>query len=314
MLLYSKKEVKTIAYYFNTFKSKCQHVPSLPLTKVQDNTSLDDTSPIIKHKQPSYSSLNSNRTKPKLPKSLQSNRSMTNLNTNNNSINTNNNSNNNNNRTIRDFILRQDKYLQIHNNEQAKIRKDNEEEYDLICTFNPKIHKNPNVHNYFMPNQTSTHQRLYNDSVERKNRKHKLEQELINKFKSNKLFDQDKFDNLYEDYKVRQQYKKRLTCQLDQERGYTYTPDICGKGIYSYTNYNKINNSISCHSNNNNNNRTNNSSILNQSKVSVKSGNANNSVDYTNNSTCDKHKSNKSAISNKKEFSFIYEYIRNKNK
>ena len=238
---------------------------------------------------------------------------MTNLNSNNISINTN---NNNNNRTIRDFILRQDKYLQLHNNEQAKIRKDNEEEYDLICTFNPKIHKNPNVHNYFMPNQTSTHQRLYNDSVERKNRKHKLEQELINKFKHNKPCDQDKFDNLYEDYKVRQQYKKRLTCQIDQERGYTYTPDICGKGIYSYTNYNKINNiSHSNHSNINNNNRThNNSSILNQSRMSVKSGNVNNSVDYSNSMLLDKHKNNKPTISNKKEFSFIYEYIRNKNK
>lgn len=134
------------------------------------------------------------------------------------------------NSNITNFIQRQEKYHKQQNISKERILKDSEEEYNLICTFNPKIVKNPNVKNYYTQSQQSAHVRLYKDSIERQNRKNEIEKVASRLRKKGKV-DKGKFEQLYEDYKVRKENHKKLITQLDEERGYTFVPDISHRGI-----------------------------------------------------------------------------------
>ena len=216
------------------------------------------------------------------------------------------------NRTITNFINRQNKYKHIRDNDKEKIYNHYEEEYNAMCTFNPKLFKNPNVHVHV---ECSTYQRLYkqrNGNNNNNKKEQQQQQSSINKNNNNRTFDEHKIEQLYEDYKLRQRRQRNLTNRVDLERGYTFTPDIGGKGIYTThnskkgkTNYNKhtlrSNNSKDCintvYSNNNN--------ISNYTNSNNKSN-----KDYTKTS----NKLTKGNVNvNVKEFCFIYDYIRNKN-
>ena len=215
--------------------------------------------------------------------------------------------NSNSNRTITNFINRQNKYKHICDNEKEKIFNHYEEEYNAMCPFNPKLYKNANVR---VHSECSAYQRLYkqrNDNSNNKKEK-ELQQSSINN--SNKTFDKHKIEQLYEDYKLRQTKQRNLACRVDLERGYTYTPDIGGKGIYSTTNLTKmkVSHGRTVHCNNNNNNNSNSKDYINS---------AYSSSNYTNSNKANKDYNKVSGKLTKgnvnvKEFCFIYDYIRNK--
>lgn len=280
VFLYSKKEVKKLSYAFNKLKRK----PKIPQTKNQKikqfflpQTQTNGQSFIYEDLQRSSSQKKqlSNRKKRRFHNKSQSincsNRSMLNSNPN---------------ITIQNFMERQEKYYQLQNKSKERIFKDNEEEYNLICTFNPKINKNPNVKNYYTHSKASAHVRLYNDSIKRLNRKEELEKEISNRLNTKKPFDKSKIDQLYEDYKIRKVNQKKLTSQLDEERGYTFTPEISHRNNLSgSTNTLQVKNGQNSNYNSHHN--------------VLKEENINRSVCINNN--------------NKKDFAFIYDYIRGKN-
>ena len=118
------------------------------------------------------------------------------------------------------------------------------------------------------------------------NKKEELEKKIANSLKTTRPFDKNKFDQLYEDYKIRKVNQKKLTYQLDEERGYTFTPEISHR--------NNLSGSASTIRLKNGQNSNYNS----QCNV-IKEENVNRSVCVNNN--------------NKKDFAFIYDYIRGKN-
>ena len=187
--------------------------------------------------------------------------------------------NSNPNITIQNFMERQEKYYQLQNKSKEKIFKDNEEEYNLICTFNPKINKNPNIKNYYTHSKAPAHERLYKDSIQRMNKKEELEKKIANRLKTSRPFDKNKFDQLYEDYKIRKVNQKKLTCQLDEERGYTFTPEISHRNNLSGS----------------------------ASTIRLKNGQNN-----YNSNIIKEENVNRSVCNNKKDFAFIYDYIRGK--
>lgn len=274
VFLYSKQEVKALSYSFNKMKKK----PISPQKKQQQikqfllaqndghSFNYDDYRGGSSGKKKSSSAQKKRINHGKNKSINYSHRSILN----NSSI------------TINNFMIRQEKYSKIQSKSKERIFKDNEEEYNLICTFNPKINKNPNIKNYYTQSKTSAHIRLYNDSIKRMNRKEEIEKEISNKLNSKKPLDKAKIDQLYEDYKIRKLNKKKLTYQLDEERGYTFTPEISRRNVLSGS-----------------------SSI-----VQLKNGqNANNYIikeeEPVNRSVCVNN-------NNKKDFAFIYDYIRGK--
>lgn len=272
VFLYSKKEVKKLSYAFNKLKrkpktpSKTQTIKQFFLPQTQTN----GQSFIYEDLQRSSSQKKqmSNRKKRIFHNKSQSincsNRSMLNSNPN---------------ITIQNFMERQEKYYQLQNKSKEKIFKDNEEEYNLICTFNPKINKNPNIKNYYTHSKAPAHERLYKDSIQRMNKKEELEKKIANRLKTSRPFDKNKFDQLYEDYKIRKVNQKKLTCQLDEERGYTFTPEISHRNNLSGS----------------------------ASTIRLKNGQSN-----YNSNIIKEENVNRSVCNNKKDFAFIYDYIRGK--
>ena len=208
------------------------------------------------------------------------------------------------NRTITNFINRQNKYKHIRDNDKEKIFNHYEEEYNAMCPFNPKLFKSPNVH---VNAECSAYQRLYKQRNDNNNKKEKEQQQQssINK-NNNKTFDEHKIEQLYEDYKLRQRRQRNLTNKIDLERGYTYTPDIGGKGIYTTHNSTKRKTNYNKHTLCSNNSKDCNNTVYSNSNYTNSNNKGN--KDYTRTS----NKLTKGNV-NVKEFCFIYDYIRNKN-
>ena len=210
-----------------------------------------------------------------------------------------------NNRTITNFINRQNKYKHIHENEKEKIYNHYEEEYNAMCPFNPTLFNNPNVN---VHSQCSAYQRLYKQRNDNNNKKEQQQQQgSINKNNINRTFDEHKIEQLYEDYKLRQRRQRNLIHRVDLERGYTFTPDIGGKGIYTthYATKGKNNYSNSKHTVRSNNSKDCNNTVYSNSNYTNSNNKGN--KDYTKRSS----KLKKGNV-NVKEFCFIYDYIRNK--
>ena len=134
--------------------------------------------------------------------------------------------------TISKFIQRQEEYLKESNNLIDKIKRESENENDLIYTFNPKI--NNNLRNLYKKSHITVHSRLYNDSIEKKNKNINKNKKLI--FKSEKI-NKKLFDELYEDYKTREIKKRNLMEKLDSERGYTFIPTINSRNQFLNLSY-----------------------------------------------------------------------------
>ena len=206
------------------------------------------------------------------------------------------------NRTITNFINRQNKYKHIRDNDKEKIFNHYEEEYNAMCPFNPKLFKSSNVH---VNAECSAYQRLYKQRNDNNNKKEKEQQQQssINK-NNNKTFDEHKIEQLYKDYKLRQRRQRNLTNKIDLERGYTYTPDIGGKGIYTTHNSTKRKTNYNKHTLRSNNSKDCNNTVYSNSNYTNSNNKGN--KDYTRTS----NKLTKGNV-NVKEFCFIYDYIRN---
>ena len=206
------------------------------------------------------------------------------------------------NRTITNFINRQNKYKHIHDNDKEKIFNHYEEEYNAMCPFNPTLFKSPNI---YVNAECSAYQRLYKQRNDNKNKKEQQQQQSsINKNNNNRTFDEHKIEQLYEDYKLRQRRQRNLTNRIDLERGYTYTPDIGGKGIYTTHNSIKGKTNYNKHTLRSNNSKDCNNTVYSNSNYTNSNNKGN--KDYTRTS----NKLTKGNV-NVKEFCFIYDYIRN---
>ena len=200
---------------------------------------------------------------------------------------------------INNFIQRQENYTQSINKQREKLYKDNEDEFDLIYTFNPKINNNLK---YIRNNSNiSIYNRLYLDSLDRQKKQEEIENNLIKK-KSNNIScsNQIIFDELYLEHKYRNEKHKKLINKIDNETGITFTPEI-----------NKFNKKIFKLKYNNNNNNLSNSIKLNNSGSIKKINNINNN----NNNKIIYKRNYKNINQDNKTFNFIFEYIKdNQNK
>ena len=200
---------------------------------------------------------------------------------------------------INNFIQRQENYTQSINKQREKLYKDNEDEFDLIYTFNPKINNNLK---YIRNNSNiSIYNRLYLDSLDRQKKQEEIENNLIKK-KSNNIScsNQIIIDELYLEHKYRNEKHKKLINKIDNETGITFTPEI-----------NKFNKKIFKLKYNNNNNNLSNSIKLNNSGSIKKINNINNN----NNNKIIYKRNYKNINQDNKTFNFIFEYIKdNQNK
>ena len=200
---------------------------------------------------------------------------------------------------INNFIQRQENYTQSINKQREKLYKDNEDEFDLIYTFNPKINNNLK---YIRNNSNiSIYNRLYLDSLDRKKKQEENEKNMSKK-KSNNIScsNQIIFDELYLEHKYRNEKHKKLINKIDNETGITFTPEI-----------NKFNKKIFKLKYNTNNNNLSNSIKLNNSGSIKKINNINNN----NNNKIIYKRNYKNINQDNKTFNFIFEYIKdNQNK
>ena len=128
---------------------------------------------------------------------------------------------------VNKFIKRQEKFVKNNTKKKQKIINENEEEYKLIYTFEPKV--NESLRKLYKKDKISASKRLYNDSIVRKNKI--LEQEINfnnnnSQILSGKPFNKNKYIELYEDSKIRKEKKEELIKKIEKECGYTYAPNI----------------------------------------------------------------------------------------
>ena len=148
---------------------------------------------------------------------------------------------------LNDFINRQDEFNKNKIKKKEMLIQQNEDEYDLLCTFSPKIRKKSFDKNSYSKinfnKNNNIYQKLYDDYNKRKiehNRKVsdyfkriKSESSLsANHSPSKKIIDKGKIEKLYNDYKQREIKRMKLVNKINLENGITFKPDI----------YRKINN------------------------------------------------------------------------
>ena len=138
----------------------------------------------------------------------------------------------NNNNIFQNFLIRQNKYSLLKNKSKEKLRQDNEELDSIIHSFNPKINQNSNLNS----NKKNVHLRLYNDSLNKNNKNKNNEKKIIYNHK-NKSKNDNIYNDLYDEYKIKQERIKNLKKHIDKERGYTFSPKI---NKYIENKYNQI--------------------------------------------------------------------------
>lgn len=125
------------------------------------------------------------------------------------------------------FNERQNNFLKRKNFHSRQVSKENEKVLSEICTFHPII----NTVKPRCRSSTPRHIRLYNDYIERKAKAQRIQNEVSNEIKRNasrNIFeiDKGKIQQLYNEYKTKQLYKKNLTRLVDIENGITYKPYV----------------------------------------------------------------------------------------
>ena len=150
---------------------------------------------------------------------------------------------------IDEFIRRQEIFKKNNYYKKENIIKDNEDENKLIYTFEPKI--NDSLRKLYKNDNISVENRLYNDSIIRRNKKLEKENNIINinltkNIFNKKAFNPKKIMELYEDYNLRKEKNEKLVKKIDQECGYTYAPNVFhkknggqGNSYGTHTNNNK---------------------------------------------------------------------------
>lgn len=129
------------------------------------------------------------------------------------------------------FIDRQEEYTIKRQKTIQKVRNDNEELDNQVFTFNPVINDFSTKIEYAYP----VYDRLYNDNKRRIENANivqiNYEKDIRNKSKSrkndnNNRLNQNKIEELYQDYKAREIKKKTLLNTINKEEGITFTPKL----------------------------------------------------------------------------------------
>lgn len=206
LLIYSKKEVRSISYYLKKWKRNVKinnkirnyNFDISPIKNIIYNEKKNSQTYIFKdledekiilnninsnldfNKISSISSISSSNSQLKSKNNSKLNLKNKKYNTRN--IKTtiydgerNNKSKKNNDWKITNFIQRQEIFRNTMNKDKEKLYKDNEDEYELICTFNPKINKYIKNHR---SNSISIYNRLYQDGIDRKKKKIELKRNI----------------------------------------------------------------------------------------------------------------------------------------
>ena len=125
------------------------------------------------------------------------------------------------------FNERQNNFLKRKSYHSRQVSKENEKVLSEICTFHPIINSaKPRCRS-----STPRHIRLYNDYIERKAKAQRIQNEVNKEIKRNASrnvfeIDKGKIQQLYNEYKTKQLYKKNLTRLVDKENGITYKPYV----------------------------------------------------------------------------------------
>ena len=149
---------------------------------------------------------------------------------------------NNSSRTIlQDFISRQDQYNKLQKKNKELLIQQNEDEYDLLCTFIPKIKGKSFERNSSLKNSLNHSKNIYQKLYEDSNRRQKVQSQKLldyvkhfrsdsslnsNKRSSKKIFDKNKIEKLYNDYKQKKFKRRELTEKINKEEGITFKPYI----------------------------------------------------------------------------------------
>ena len=126
---------------------------------------------------------------------------------------------------VNKFMIRQEKYKINNCKKKQKIIRDNEEEYKLIYTFEPKV--NDSLRKLYKKDKLAASKRLYNDSIIRKNKLYEKQFNLDNnRSKNGKSLNPNKYNELYEQSKIKKEKQEELIKKIEKECGYTYAPNI----------------------------------------------------------------------------------------
>ena len=159
--------------------------------------------------------------------------------------------NNNNGKLNNNFEERQKTFLESKKNHKDRIENEINDDFNRECYFNPKIHKMEKLKkmdvlkNGYEIN-IPAYKRLYNDVKRRRNKNKKIIDEYNMKINeqcnsiqhSNSCVDYNKIDELYNQYKTKNEKRQKIKEKLEFEEGITFHPYVNKNNNY----YNKIKN------------------------------------------------------------------------
>ena len=166
------------------------------------------------------------------------------------SVNYNNNNNGKLNNNL-NFEERQKTFLESKKNHKDRIENEINDDFNRECYFNPKIHKMEKLKKMeILKNgyeiNIPAYKRLYNDVKRRRNQNKKIIDEYNMKINercnsiqhSNSCVDYNKIDELYNQYKTKNEKRQKIKEKLEFEEGITFHPYVNKNNNY----YNKIKN------------------------------------------------------------------------
>lgn len=124
------------------------------------------------------------------------------------------------------FHERQSAFLKRKMTHVRKVSDDYERTMCLKCTFHPQINKTIKTHS-----SSPSYVRLFEDYKRRKNKYMQKQRDIDSQIKldcsrNTFVINKSKIEELYNEYKKKQLYKKNLTKLIDIENGYTYQPFV----------------------------------------------------------------------------------------
>ena len=149
-------------------------------------------------------------------------------------------SNNNSKSIVNDFISRQNDYIKNSSIKRAKLKQLNEDEYELLCTFSPKI-IGKSIENNYTQSNSNIYKKLYEDSSRRQITYNKKLKDYVKNIKneskgnfsskgninhSKKFFNKEKLEKLYNDFKTKSNVRRKLKNKINYENGITFKPNL----------------------------------------------------------------------------------------
>lgn len=211
VILYSKKELKTLMQCFNKLKLK----------SLKDNNNNNN---------------NANKSNMKLIQIKYSPRKLRKEKHNNKKLD-----------LSHDFFSRQSEYNRKQNMSREKIMKQNEELINELCPFNPHIYSKKIFQS--VNSNISAYKRLYDDGVKKIEKEKANCKRYNSNNNAKKKLDNKTFEKLYDDFKRRKINNRKLIHQVNEEMGLTFSPETNHKLSKKCLIHNQeINNQLRCRS------------------------------------------------------------------